>query len=304
MPPLPPLSAVTRLLRRGVGNDRPGGGVGIAIDDEGIALVRLGGRPDGTPCLHADDPATGGHTLARLAADAGLRRAGCALVLPRTEYRLVITTAPSVPEEEMAEAVRWRIQDLVDFPVDDAVLDVFPMGDGNHRGGEELIYTVVAPHETVRRRIHQARNAGLRVHTVGIPELALRNIAARLPEAPEGVMLVHPRPAYIGVLLVRGGRLFVARGLQPDTSMGPELALENLLLEMQRALDYQSSHFGQAPIQHLAVLGDETLDPSALDYLGQSLRLTARFVELDEVAPGLQGSTARCAVALGAALGD
>ncbi len=303
MPPLPLLSVFTRLFRRSSGTDRASGGIGVAVDSGGTALVRLGGRPKSTCCHDDDDPASGSHVLTRLVTDAGLRRAGCTMVLPRSEYRLVITTAPAVPEEEMAEAVRWRIQDLVDFPVDDALLDVFPMGDGNRRGGEELIYSVVAPREAVQQRINQARHAGLRVHTVDIPELALRNVAARLPEAPEGIMLVHALPTYIAVLLVRGERLFVARGLQPDTSMGPELALENLLLEMQRALDYQASHFSHAPMRHLTVLGDETLDPSALDYLGQSLRLSTRFVELEEIVPGLQGSTARCAVALGAALG-
>ena len=39
-------------------------------------------------------------------------------VMPLGSYNLLQIEAPKVPPEELRSAVRWRVKDLIDFPID------------------------------------------------------------------------------------------------------------------------------------------------------------------------------------------
>lgn len=230
-----------------------------------------------------------------------LRRAQTHLVLDRQSFRLLPTEAPDVPAAELNEAVRWQIADLVDFDITDAVVDHCPMGDSNRHDGKHMIYAVAARQDAVRDAIHQVRRAGLRVHQVGIPELALRNLASHLTQPGQGIALLYAEADGATVVLVRDGRLFVTRRVEVQLNNEGGNPLDSVLLEIQRALDYFDGHFAHPPIRQLAVMGDDPVEDEAVQYLGGSLRMEARWVPLDSIAPGSGGPG--CAFATGASLG-
>ena len=45
-------------------------------------------------------------------------------MLDDADYQMQLVEAPSVPREEMRSAVRWKLKDLLDYPVDAATIDV------------------------------------------------------------------------------------------------------------------------------------------------------------------------------------
>jgi hypothetical protein len=51
----------------------------------------------------------------------------CTTVLGGGEYQFMSVEAPNVPREELKTAMRWRLKDMLDFPVDDATIDVLDM---------------------------------------------------------------------------------------------------------------------------------------------------------------------------------
>ncbi len=51
----------------------------------------------------------------------------CHLVLAPNDYRLITIEPPAVTEKEMPEAIRWKISDLVEFHIDDAIIDHYPL---------------------------------------------------------------------------------------------------------------------------------------------------------------------------------
>ena len=61
--------------------------------------------------------------LKRQSLDVGLKDTVCNLVLAAELYTLSLIERPPVEDEELNEAVRWRIQENVDFPVDEAAID-------------------------------------------------------------------------------------------------------------------------------------------------------------------------------------
>ncbi|MGM0553500.1 MAG: type IV pilus biogenesis protein PilM [Pseudomonadota bacterium] len=232
-----------------------------------------------------------------------LRRAPAHLVLDRQAFRLLPTEAPDVPVAEQNEAVRWQIADLVDFDVTDAVVEHCPMGDSNRHDGKHMIYAVAAPRDAVRDAIQQGRRAGLRILRVGIPELALRNLASHLAQPDQGIALLYAEADGATVVLVRDGRLFVTRRVEVQLHHEGGNPLDSVLLEIQRALDYFDGHFAHPPIRQLVVMGDDPVEDEAVQHLGGNLRMEARSVPLDHLAPGAEAGGPGCAFATGAALG-
>ncbi len=51
---------------------------------------------------------------------------------------------PAACDNELRAAVRWRIKDLIDFHIDDAVIDVFEMPAHARGGPNRMMYAVKA----------------------------------------------------------------------------------------------------------------------------------------------------------------
>jgi hypothetical protein len=48
----------------------------------------------------------------------------CSALLQPGDYQMQLVEAPSVPADELKAAVRWKLKDLLDYPVDAATIDV------------------------------------------------------------------------------------------------------------------------------------------------------------------------------------
>ena len=84
----------------------------------------LGKRPAIRLCESFRVEGSPRETLSRLAQSKGLKRYRCASLLGEGLYRVAQLEAPAVPAEERVQALRWRLKDVVDFPVDGASVAV------------------------------------------------------------------------------------------------------------------------------------------------------------------------------------
>jgi MSHA biogenesis protein MshI len=291
---------------------RSGSQIGVFVTADGVAAAQVsagaGRKPRLERCVY--EPRGERDSLARVASRMLGLRDTTVSVLDPSAYRLLLVEAPDVPAEELRAAVRWRIKDLIDFHVDDAVIDVFEMP-GHARGGaRRMMYAVTARAELVRREIDLLENAGLKLDVIDIPELALRNVAA-LAEGEErrGIAFLYLADRRSTLLLVRQGVLYLTRHVETGAAtlaeageLRRELAA-GLALEIRRSLDYFESHYEQAPIPQLYVSGLEGADQAQLaQELGIAVRevdLAALFDTAEDLPPRLQRL---CLPAVGAAL--
>lgn len=232
------------------------------------------------------------------------------------EYNLLLIEAPEVPAEELREAVRWRVGDLVDFSLDEAVIDIFhtpPM-----KGGRtNMVYAVVARESAVRRVIDEVEHATRALDCVDIPEMAARNLAAQLPEDVAGVAVLALDDNSGLVTITRQGELFLSRrfdggaarlldGGRQRIEPSTEGIVDAIVIEIQRSLDYYESQFAQPPIRNLVVAPLGAPLEGFEDYLGSQLGIAVRTLDLTtliECAEPLEPTVAaRCALAIGAAL--
>lgn len=177
---------------------------------------------------------------------AGTRAVG---VLAPGEYQTVQVEAPQVPANEMRQAAAWRVRELIDFPIDQAVIDIWDPPESTRRG-QPRINVVVARRSMVAERIEMLRDAGLELTAIDIPELVQRNICAHLPSSRNGHALLSLEHGSGLLTFFRDGEQYLARGLDighGDLASGDDKAAETLVLEVQRSLDYYGSALSQPP---------------------------------------------------------
>jgi MSHA biogenesis protein MshI len=230
-------------------------------------------------------------------------------ILPSASYNLLLVEAPDVPGDELRAAVRWRIKDLIDFHVDDAVIDVFQMPALGRGGPNQMMYAIAAKAEFVRGQVDALESAGLKLEVIDIPELALRNVAAALEHNSDGVALLHLADRYGILLLVRQGVMYLTRRIETGVRTLRDAnglrgdLIAGLALEARRSLDYFESHYEQTPISTLYTTG---LQPDDLDQLSQELGISVSHLEYElivEMGVAVDEDTQRrCLAAVGAAL--
>jgi len=189
--------------------------------------------------------------------------------------------AEAAERAELRAAVRWQVRDLLDYHVDDAVIDVFDVP-GDERPGRPM-YVVAARVQTVQERVDLAAAAELDLRAIDIPELALRNLACRLPGSAEGLALVRVLADEGVILVVREEALQLARNVEIGASSEPAQLQDRLALEIQRSLDYYDSAFRRGPIGRVALAPFEGDMAAMAEHLHEALGLRVETLDLDEI---------------------
>lgn len=278
-------------------------GFGIAVVESARGLLKAEYRPR--------DPGDGlDKALAAAASDHGLRGCPAYGVLARGSYQVQQLQAPNVLEEEMREAVHWRLKDLVSFPIEAAVTDVIPVPSGPSQRENRMVYGVATERAYTEELGGAVAASGLRLMALDIPELAVRNLAARLPQQGAGIaVLAIDRDE--GLLTIsREGTLYLARTLEMgavDLAADDGQVADRLALELQRSLDYYDSQLYGAPPTSVLVLPLAEVDHAALvERLDARLRVPIDILHLESLLEaGVLLSPAqeqRTALAVGAAL--
>lgn len=257
--------------------------------------------------------------LADKAKQFGLNKRNCTTVMELGDYTILSVEAPDAPPIELRAAIRWQIKDLIDFHIDDAVIDVFDAPASGASGKKNNMYVVVSKASTVRERVDQFQQAEVNLNTIDVPELVLRNITERFPEDEAGVAFVYLTAERGLVLVTRQKTLYFARTLDigydylrqgmddgSGLSLDSNATFDRLVLEVQRSLDYYDRYFSQPSVAGLVLAPTEFPIPGLDEYLNQSLGLKVRTLDLAEIVDMDETLTvqqqAHCLSAVGAAL--
>jgi MSHA biogenesis protein MshI len=292
--------------------------VAVCPSSESVAIARVRRSRDAPPVLElcevhsAASLSVQAAEIAQLVRSRGLDRNLCATTLGLGNYSLLFVEAPDVPPSELRAAIRWRIKDLIDFHIDDAVIDVFEVPDQKATGKNAMMYAVVTRSSVVRQQIALLAGAGLHLEVIDIPELALRNVAALLPEDVAGVALLYLSARNGLITLTRQGTLYLSRRIETGWEMLAgdqdqlEGKLDRVVVEIQRSLDYYESHFMQPAITNVVVTPLPDGLNGVAEYLGDQLGLPVRGMDIGSLIDAEQAVPrdvqCRCLVAIGAAL--
>ena len=159
----------------------------------------------------------------------------------------------------------------------------------------------------VKQHAESLQMAGGELKIVDIPELALRNIAARLDRDSSGQAMLYFGSDHGLITLTRDATLYLARSMDVGYQQlldSPDL-VDRLALELQRSMDYYDRHFQQAPITAVTLCPGPRGVPQFADQLAQQTGISVQELRVEEfidVDPAVDvAKSSRCILAIGAA---
>ncbi len=301
--------------------------LGLAVLPQGLALASVQRSVGATPRLMRCEfhplarQADPGLTLRTVVLQQGIEgTASFRLVLSPDEYQLHLVESPDVPDSELREAVRWRIRDLIDFPVDEAAIDVFdmPQQAGTGRETGKMMCVVVTRNPVIAQKAAMVNRSGGELDVIDITDLALRNVLSLTPADATGVALLYVDAAYSMILITAESTLYLSRriwiganelvgiaGKDPSSEDFRRVA-DALAMELLRSLEYYESHFSRPAVESLYVAPLGATETVLHAYLGQALNVTVQDLDINRLVDTAQPLTAdqqaRGLLAIGAAL--
>jgi MSHA biogenesis protein MshI len=233
-------------------------------------------------------------------------------VLDAADYQLLLVESPDVLAAELKAAVRWRLKDIIDFPVEDAIVDVFGIPEPVRRTGAKMMYAIAAKRQAIQEHLLTVKAVTPRFDVIDIPELALRNLASQLPEAESGLILLWLNEQSAQLLVFKGSTLYLARTVQFTQHRGPSAStgvpdVDAIALELQRSTDYFESHYEQSPISHLIIAPHNDHADMLARELAEQTSMRIQTIDLARaltVVPEVNIASRSTLLAIGAAMRD
>jgi MSHA biogenesis protein MshI len=270
------------------------GWLAITLNSQRIDVVRVVRESGRQPRLASFDSyrkeGSDVEALTRLRRSLGLQRYRCTTLIDSSAYQFLQVEAPQVHAAELKAAMRWRIKEQLEFPVEQAVVDVLDIPlDGAPPGRPHLMFAVAARSKAVGEQVQVFQQAGIPLEVIDVAEMAQRNIAALFEQPGRGLAMLAFYEGGGLLTFTRNGELFALRRIdvpaQALTEANDERRIqlfERVGLELQRSLDNFDRQFSHVPLQRLLVCSP----PGAtglLDYLKQNLYLPVEEANLGTV---------------------
>lgn len=279
-------------------------------------VVRGGERPELRLLESTPHEGSEANTLLRARRALGLQRYRCTTWIEPGTYQVVQVPTPKVPAPELRAALRWSVKDSLDFPVEQALIDVLPIpADGMPPGRDALALVVAAKRQALTERVQAFQQANLSLSVIDVLEAAQRNLAALFETPGRGLALLSFHESGGLLTFTRGGELYGLRHIDAKLSAladpeQREACFERIGLELQRSLDGFDRQFSQVPLQRLLIAGHSAAEALS-NYLKDNLYLPVEVADLGSVLdirqhPVLQDVNAQSAwyTAIGMALRD
>ncbi len=279
------------------------GRAAISLQQDGIALAYCLFDDNQQPCIQfcefypdGSNAATDQLTwLIDIVTSRGLNGVTCSWILDPTDYKLLMLDAPDVPEKERNAAVRWQIKELINFPLEEAVIDtcLIPEFGSEHR---HMLYAAIAQESKLARRLQLLRKSGLLLDAIDIVELALRNLTRLFVEQNDSVLLLSLMPDYSKLAVYQAGNLYFARqlqinlqtisddfiSLQSETGTVPD-AFDELVTDIQRSLDFFENQMVQPSLSSIVIMPLSFRANTLKTYLNDNLSPNVVIADLNDV---------------------
>lgn len=255
---IPSLSFLSRSRTRDAGR------LAVVMGEHGVYLAKVasgGAMPSVVRCEYRETGAVTADVLEKLRREAYLGGSAFTTLLVPSEYQMLMVEAPNVPANELKTAIRWKIKDSLNYPVDDATIDVLQIP-ASKAGSEraQSIYAIAASNVTIQKRMAMFGQAKLALDVIDIPEMAQRNIAALFEQEDRALVLLAFDDNGGLLTFTAGGELYLSRRieitagqLQDANDSLRDQYRDRVELELQRSMDYFDRQFNHLTVSRVLV---------------------------------------------------
>lgn len=223
------------------------------------------------------------NSLAQWVKQEGFENTPCYVTLGVSLYQLLQVERPAnIPDEELSQALRWSIKDLVPSDLDMAI-DYFDLP--VQTLGPQKVNVVAADYAMVSDTTNSILEAKLELKHIGVEELAYCDL---LSEPDATVLLTQEAGREICMSIVKEGQVYFSRRLRgyeklksfskDELTMG---LVDNLALEIQRSMDYFESQLKQGPIRKVKLRLDSDELATISEIIQQFSQVDVSVFEFD-----------------------
>jgi len=205
------------------------------------------------------------------------------VIIPQNDYQIFLIEQSNVARNEKREAIRWRIAEYIDFPVEEAIVDYIEVPQKNKESNGALTYVIVTRKGIVDEYAGNIKSLGLNLASIDICQSALCEIAFQLDDADVGQALLHIEEHKSHIILFKNRTLYMMR----DFDLGYQhikesTEIQDLALEIQRSIDYCSSNLKNAGISRIVLTPMPERKSEILSNLSNILGLPVRMINYSE----------------------
>lgn len=301
------IKALIRNLTARTGNSRAVGSVAaVYLQADGtVHLLQLDGASQQVLHLQSQTAATGQLTAVVLQLLAAIAAATpVCLVLASEFYQLVQLEKPALAENEVLQALPWLVRELSEIPAEDLLLDYLdlPVQPNQQQARIQLVLTARSRWLPLCQALQRRR---INLVNIQPEEWLARNLlgsktqVAAADQRGAVMLLSHVPGQELSLQIVKQGMVFFSRKLrgfnrldQYDFAELQQGMLDNLLLEVQRSLDYFEGQLRQPPVKEiLFILASPTL-AAIVQYFASNGFSNVRAVDFSRWLPAAFASSA------------
>ncbi len=243
-------------------------------------------RPEVLLCESFHKEGSDRDTLKRLRKELDLDRYLCMTLLQPRDYQMLPVDKPDVPAAEAKTAVLWAIKDLIDFPVETAMVDAVHVPGAAEANRKAQMLAVVARNELIAATVQPFHDADIELSVIDVPELAQRNLASCLEEEGRGLALLCIGEHGALLTFTSGGELYQSRAIDIslqdfESGTNTDKLLDRLALELQRSLDHFDRQYRNVTVQRV-VVSQVPFGERLVEYLNSNLTLPVSLLDLEQ----------------------
>ena len=184
------------------------------------------------------------------------------LLVDPASYQLLLVEAPPVEADELADALRWKVKDLIQGELAAHIVDGFLLPEDAFRGRQKMAYAMAVNRKEVADITEAIKSANIAVDELVISELALLH-QLNEQHAANVTMLINLGVEKSYLSIIANGALYLNRKLETSSStmqlksidgFADDVFVDNFILELQRSRDYFESQMGKGIISHIVML--------------------------------------------------
>lgn len=167
-----------------------------------------------------------------------LTKKSCYWTLSSNQYQVLLIDRPDVKPSEYGAAALWQAKEMLDYPIEDCVVDVFLPAEEIVVHKDKL-YVVAARKSFLLSIVEKFEILEMPITSINIEEFALRNLVSQLlDQQPTAIVTFDGSDYFINIF--SNNNILFSRRIQT-----------NLVIELYRSLDFYTTALRQKSLTAL-----------------------------------------------------
>ncbi|MFT5503462.1 MAG: MSHA biogenesis protein MshI [Gammaproteobacteria bacterium] len=214
-----------------------------------------------------------------------LQKHPCICLISAQDCDIFQVEKPQVDAAEMAQALIWRIKDLINYDVSAAVVENYPMPKSNKNNTEQV--SVVAANESViGAYVEGIKTSNLKLLAIDIHDLVVQYLSCIRSSEDRSIAVLSFDESSGKLMVYNSGDLHVSRGFKigldqlKRVDSEDQSTFDSLLLEVQRSMDYFESYYGLGAVTQLMIFPQSPVTEKMGLYLQNLTNFDIDFISI------------------------